>query len=62
MRYFLFEDFRLCSCFNNVNYGAWHVYKSLFGSAVATCRLNCSEISLSTIEKKLERSPRKGMT
>ena len=27
----LFEDFRLCSRYNNVNYGAWHVYKPLFG-------------------------------
>ena len=23
----LFEDFRLCSSYNNVNYGTWHVYK-----------------------------------
>ena len=24
---FFFEDFRLCSRYNNVYYGAWHVYK-----------------------------------
>ena len=56
---FLFEDFRLCSSFSKVNHGAWHVYKPWFGSSVATCRLACSEISLSIIEKKLERSPGK---
>ena len=56
---FLFEDFRLCSSFSKVNHGAWHVYKPWFGSSVATCRLACSEISLSTMEKKLERSPGK---
>ena len=33
---FLFEDFRLCSRYNNVNYGAWHVYKPLFGCSAAT--------------------------
>ena len=32
---FLCEDFRLCSRYNNVNYGARHVYKPLFGSPVA---------------------------
>ena len=32
---FLCEDFRLCSLYNNVNYGAWYVYKPLFGSSVA---------------------------
>ena len=53
---FFLLDFRICSRFNNVNYGAWYVYKPLFGSSVATCRLACSEISLSIIEKKLERS------
>ena len=37
--------------FYNVNYSAWYVYKTLFGSSVATCRLECSEISLSIIEK-----------
>ena len=56
---FLFEDFRLCSRFSKVNHGAWHVYKPRFGSSVATCRLACSEISLSIIEKKPERSPEK---
>ena len=46
---FLLEDFRLCSRYNNFNYGAWHVFKPLFGSSVATC----SEISLSIYEKRL---------
>ena len=55
-------DFRLCSRYNNINYGAWHVYKLLLGSFVATCWLACSEIFLSTKEKKLERSPGKGRT
>ena len=54
---FLFENFRLCLRYNNVNYGDWHVYKPFFGSVVATSRLACSEISLSTNEKKLERHP-----
>ena len=35
---FHFEDFRLCAHHNNVNYGAWHVYKPLFGSSVAPCQ------------------------
>ena len=51
------EVFCLHSRYNNVNYGAWHVYKALFGSPVATWRLACSEISLSINEKKLERRP-----
>ena len=55
-------SFRLCLRCNNVNYGAWHVYKPLFGSSVATCRLVCSEISLSINENKQERSPRNGQT
>ena len=59
---FTFEDFRICSHFNNINQGAWYVYKPLFGSSVATCQLACSEISLSIIEKKLKRSPRKDQT
>ena len=50
--------FCLCLRCNNVNNGAWHVYKPLFGSSVATCRLVCSEISLSINENKQERSPR----
>ena len=53
---FLFEDFRLCSRYNKVNYGAWHVYKPLFGSSVATCRLACSEILLLINEKSRKRS------
>ena len=56
------EAFCLCSRYNNVKYGAWHVDKALFGSPVATCRLVCSEISLSVNEKKLERSPGNGRT
>ena len=59
---FSFEDFRICSRFNNVNHGACYVYKRLFGSSVATCRLACSEISPSIIGKKLKRSPGKGRT
>ena len=59
---FSFEDFRICSRFNNVNYGAWYVCKPLFGSSVATYRLACFEISLSIIEKKLKRSSGKGRT
>ena len=43
---FLFEDFRFCSRYDNVNYVARHVYKPLFGSSVVTCRLACSENSL----------------
>ena len=31
---FLCENFRLCSRYNNVNYGARYVYKPLFGSSV----------------------------
>ena len=57
-----FEDFRICSRFDNVNHGAWYVYKRLFGSSVATCRLACSEISPSIIGEKLKRSPGKGRT
>ena len=59
----LFEDFRLSSLSINVNYGAWHVYKPLFGSFVATCLLGCSDISLLSInEKKQERSLGNGRT
>ena len=36
---YLCEDFRLCSRYNNVNYGIQRVYKSLFDSSVATCLL-----------------------
>ena len=43
---FLSEDFRLCSLYNNVNYGAWYVYKSLSTFSVATCRLSCFEITI----------------
>ena len=48
----IYEDFRLCPRSNMVNYGTWYVYKSLFGSSVATCRLACYKISLSTDNKK----------
>ena len=37
--FFSFEDFHICSRFHNINYGAWYVYKPLFDSSVATCRL-----------------------
>ena len=57
-----YQDFHLCSHFININYGAWYVYKSLFGSSVASCQLACSKISLSIIKKKLERSFGKGWT
>ena len=46
---FFFEDFRLCSPYNNVNYSAWHVYEILFGFSVAIFRFACSEISLSML-------------
>ena len=59
---FFFEDFRLCSPYNNVNYGAWQVYEILFRSSVAIFRFACSEISLSMNEIKLERSPGNGQT
>ena len=59
---FLFEDFRLCSRDNNINYGAWHVYKPLFGCSVAIFRFACFEIPLSMNEKKLEKRPGKGRT
>ena len=59
---FLFEDFGLCSRYNNVNYFDWHVYKPSFGSSFAVSRLACSEISLSINEKKLKRSPGKART
>ena len=49
---FLFEDFRPHPRYSNVNYGAWHVYKALFGYSVVISRLACSEISLSINEKK----------
>ena len=48
---FFLWGFCICSRFNDVNYGAWYVYKPLFGSSVATCRLACSETSLSIIGK-----------
>ena len=47
---------------NDVNYGVWHVYKPLFGSSVATCRLVCSKISPSINDNKQERSPGDGRT
>ena len=50
---------RIYLAFLYLNYGAWYAYKPLFGSSVATCRLACSEISLSIIGKKLKRSPGK---
>ena len=59
---FSFVGFRICSRFNNVNYGAWYVYKPLFGSSVATCQLAYSEMSISIIGKKLKRSPGKSRT
>ena len=51
----------MCSRFNNVNYGTWYVYKPLF-DFFTTCRLACSEISLSIIGIKLKISPGKGRT
>ena len=62
-----FSSFLFCSVlFLNTElyilYRTWYVYKPLFGSSVATCRLACSEISLSIIGKKLKRSPVKGQT
>ena len=34
--------------YNNVNYCAWHVYKSLFDCSVASCRLAYIEIYIVT--------------
>lgn len=48
---FLFEDFRIYLRYNIVNYTGWHVYKPLFGSSDATCRLVYTEISLSKNRK-----------
>ena len=45
-----FEE--LCSSYNDVNYGPWHVYKPL-NFSVATCGLACSEMSLSLRQKAL---------
>ena len=57
---FSFEDFRICSRFNNVNYGAWYVYKPLFGSSVANCRLaSVPKFHFQLSELKLKRSPGK---
>ena len=55
----LSQDFCLCSCDDDPNYGSWHVYKPLFGSSVSTGWLACSKISLSIDKKKPERSPGK---
>ena len=52
---FLFEDFRLYTRYNH----AWHVYKPLFSSSVATCRLACCEISFSVNRKKARERSRK---
>ena len=62
VHFIFWGDFRLCSRYNNINYGAWQVYKPLFGSSVAICGLACSEITLSINEKNLERSPGNGQT
>ena len=39
---------------NSINYGAQRVYKHLFGSSLAICRLSCSESLLLINGKKLE--------
>ena len=41
---------------DNVSYGACHVYKPLFGSSVATCRLASFKSSFAINENKPERS------
>ena len=51
--------FRLCLCYTNVNYRAWHVYKPLSSSSVATNRLACSEIFLSINKNKAGVTPGK---
>ena len=53
------KPFRLCLLYSNVNYGAWHVYKPLFGYSVATFRLTCSEMFLSINQKKTREKSRK---
>ena len=50
---FFFSDFRLRSRYGNVNYRAWHVYKLLFGSSFATCRLACYEIYFQWTKKAI---------
>ena len=56
---FLFEDFRLCSRYKNVNYGAWMFSNLCF---VLLLRLVGSLVPISINEKKLKRSPGKGRT
>ena len=56
--FFPFEDFRICSHFNNVNYGAWYVYKPLFGSSVATYLL-VAKFYFQLEKKKAKKKSRK---
>ena len=58
---FLFEDFHLCSCYNNINYCTWYFYKRLFGSSFATSRLACSEFHFQ-LTKKARQKSRKWLT
>ena len=51
---FLFGDFRLCSSYDNVCQGAWHVHKPLLGSSIATWQPSW--------KKKLERNSENGQT
>ena len=55
---FLVEEFRFCSCYNNVSYGAWHVYRTFF----VLLLLIADSLVPKFHEKKLERSPGKGKT
>ena len=57
---FTLTDFSFVrSCYTNVNYRAWHVYKPLFSSSVASNRLACSEIFLSINKNKAGVTPGK---
>ena len=53
---FLFEDFRLCLRYSNLNYGAWHIHKPFFGSSVATCRLAFPKFHFQLMKKAREKS------
>ena len=53
---FFFKDFRFCLRYNNVKYCAWHVYKPLFGSSVATFWLAFPKFHFQSTKKAREKS------
>ena len=59
---FLFEDFRLCLRYSNLNYGAWHIHKPFFGSSVATCRLAFPKFHFQLMKKAREKSRKRSDT